>query len=185
MNQAILQAEADYGDKKYWFEDLSMVDENGNIDPSKVEEWFNKYFAPYMKIMKTEKNANGTFLVYFPDGSALELTVNTTTRNWNFYPGNIQKCKQRKMNNENVIGKCTFSFLFNPVKLSNSSDSSWTYHLNKGMEPFKTDWDGDIQTLYSDSHFGCNENATNRYCTAIIQMNEWKIPKDYPFKVSY
>ena len=135
--------------------------------------------------MKTEKNANGTFLVYFPDGSALELTVNTTTRNWNFYPGNIQKCKQRKMNNENVIGKCTFSFLFNPVKLSNSGDSSWTYHLNKGMEPFKTDWDGDIQTLYSDSHFGCNENATNRYCTAIIQMNEWKIPKDYPFKVSY
>ena len=185
MNQAIIQAEADYGDKKDWFEDLSMVDEEGNIDSSKVEDWFNKYFAPYLKIIKTEKFADGTFIVYFPDGSALELLLNTSTRDWDFYPGNIQKCKQKEKNNETDQGICRFTFLFNPARKSNSGLSSWTYHLNKGLEPFKTDWDGDIQKLYTHSQFGCNASAGRYYCTAIIQMNGWKIPDNYPFKVSY
>ena len=185
MNQAIIRAEADYGDKKYWFEDLSAIDEDGNINSSKIEEWFNKYFTPYIKIIKIEQNADGTFIVYFPDGSALELVVNTTTRNWDFYPGNIQKCKQKEKNNEKVTGICRFTFLFNPAIKSNSGPSSWTYHLNKGIEPFKTDWDGDIRKLYDHGQFGCNAAAGRYYCTAIIQMNGWKIPNDYPFKVAY
>ena len=32
--------------------------------------------------------------------------------------------------------------------------------------------------------WGCKSTGNNpTYCTALIQLNGWKIPKDYPFKV--
>jgi len=45
-------------------------------------------------------------------------------------------------------------------------------------------------TTWENEHFkgraniGCNKDATNEaaYCTKVIQLNNWKIPKDYPFK---
>lgn len=41
--------------------------------------------------------------------------------------------------------------------------------------------------LYNDSRIGYNKTAKDgaKYCTAVIQYHGWKIPKDYPFKVSY
>ena len=60
-------------------------------------------------------------------------------------------------------------------------------HYNKGFEPYKVSWDGDINKLYDGSTYACNgsNNNARHYCTAIIQMNNWTIPDDYPFKVSY
>ena len=54
---------------------------------SEAEKWFNKYLAPYMKIIKTETLSDGSLMAYFPDGSALR-TLSHTTRDWVFFPGN-------------------------------------------------------------------------------------------------
>ncbi len=190
MNQAIMMAEVDYGDKKIWYEDVAgaEIDKDGNVVPgsSKSEKWFRKYLAPYLQTTKIETVSSGSYkgstLIYFPDGSAVRIH-NDTTRDWHFFPGNPDKCL--KTQNDlggsfgNVNGKCAFVFNFMP----NSTEEKWKYHYNKGIEPYKYMWDGDIKKLYSGAQYSCD--TSKNYCTAIIQMNNWTIPDDYPYKVSY
>lgn len=186
INQAVKMAELDYGDKQYWWNDLAgaQLDDEGNPieGTSEAESWFNKYLKPYMKIIKQETLSDGTFIVYFPDGSALRLLQQATTRDWLFYPGTPEKCiKQYGTNDKNANGICSFAFNFRPI---DNGDNKWIYHINKGIEPFKHNWDGSYEKLYSAGDYGC-KNGNRRYCTAIIQYNGWKIPEDYPYKVSY
>lgn len=191
INQAVQRAEVDYGDKKYWYQDLTGAefDKDGNPVPgsSKAEKWFNKYLTPYMKIIKTDTLSDGTFIVYFPDGSALRMLQNATTRDWVFYPGNPDKCIKKYgtayNNGDGANGICSFAFNYRPLPAINEPDvEKWKYHINKGFEPWKFNWDGKRSTLLSRCTAG-KDNAT--YCTALIQMNNWKIPDDYPYKVSY
>ena len=145
INQAIKMAEVDYGDKQYWFEALSgaEVDKDGKPVPgtSAQEKWFNKYFTPYMKILKTDIGFNGGLIAYLPDGSALGLGFNNSA-DWYFYtdtrciPKNYNELYQNH-------GKCIFSFAFSPASKANY----WNYHYNKGVEPYKYNWDGDIEKL--------------------------------------
>ncbi len=190
INQAVIMAENDYGDKKVWYQDLAgaELDGEGNVieDSSEAEAWLRKYLAPYMKITKIESSSSGVLIVYFADGSALRTRRRDSTRDWDFFPGNVKKClKGQEFANvaRNSVGKCAFPFNFYPAVNS----EKWTYHYNKGFEPYKFSWDGSIDTLFKDGNYGCNSSAGSwrQYCTAIIQMNGWKIPKNYPFKVSY
>lgn len=180
INQAVKMAEVDYGDKKIWFEDVegATMDNEGKPIPgsSPAEKWFNKYLAPYMKIIKTETLSNGVFMVYFPDGSALKQAQRIQTRDWVFYPGNPKKCPQET----SAVGKCAFYFMLSP---SNTKES-FKYLYNKGFEPYKASWDGTKESLYNHPEYGCSK-LYRSYCTALIQYNNWKIPDDYPYKVSY
>ena len=195
MNQAVKMAEVEYGDKKIWFEDLrgAQLDDDGNPieGSSEAEKWFNKYLAPHLKIVKREILSDGTFIVYFPDGSALRQLQVYNTRDWSFYPGNAKKCIEQydntsassAPNNRKSSGICEFQFNFNP----NYASIDWKYHYNKGFEPYKYAWDGKLESLYDNSvkpYTGCN-STKRAYCTALIQYNNWKIPDDYPLKVSY
>ncbi len=189
INQAVKMAEVYYGDKKYWWEDVkgATIDKDGNPVPgtSDVEKWFRKYLAPYMKITKME-NGKENFVVYFADGSAIRTRRKDSSRDWDFFPGNIQRCVKKQENTvdaQESVGRCAFPFIFKP----NSDEEFWKYHYNKGFEPYKHNWDGNIDMLYNDSAYGCNSKSSSwrQYCTAIIQLNGWKIPDNYPFKVSY
>ena len=61
---------------------------------------------------------------------------------------------------------------------------TFMYDDLKGIEPYTKNWDGTIENLYNNSALGCKQEVTNEraYCTKIIQMNGWKIPKDYPLR---
>lgn len=52
------------------------------------------------------------------------------------------------------------------------------------MDPYKAGWDGNKSSLYRGATHSC-ETGTGLFCTAIIQDNNWTIPDDYPYKVSY
>ena len=190
INQAVIMAEKDYGDKKVWYQDLSgaELDGDGNVieGSSEAEAWFRKYLAPYMKITKIESFSSGALIVYFADGSALRARRDDSTRDWDFFPGNVEKCLKGQKTSEGFrdsAGKCAFAFNFQP----SIDNEGWKYHYNKGFEPYKYSWDGSVDMLYKDGSYGCNSSAGSwrQYCTAVIQMNGWKIPKNYPFKVSY
>ena len=198
INQAVRLAEVEYGDKKIWFEDLAgaTIDNEGRPveGSSESEKWFNKYLAPHLKIIKQETLSDGTFIVYFPDGSALKQLDPTITRDWSFYPGNVPKCLEKYSNIEEALpttrmssGICEFAFIFFP----NNKSFKWKYHYNKGFEPYKYGWDGTLAGLKDSSaesaessYLGCSQTKRT-YCTALIQYNGWKIPDDYPLKVSY
>ena len=184
FNQAILMAEKDYGDKSYWYEDLKGAekDEEGNIieGSSAAEKWFNKYLKPYLNLTRTDTLSDGSLMIYFADGSALRPAAGYT-RDWYFYPGDPKKCIAKYGESFSKSGGiCLFVFNFYPA----SSTEQWRYHYKKGMEPYKAGWNGDINKLYEGSTFSC-KTGNRHYCTAIIQDNGWKIPDDYPYKVSY
>ncbi|HIS36915.1 TPA: hypothetical protein IAC10_09865 [Candidatus Scatousia excrementigallinarum] len=184
INQAILMAEKDYGDKKDWY-DISLsgseIDSDGNIvaGTSNQEKWFNKYLAPYMKVVKTKSlRDDGRFIVYFADGSALSSSRGDHMQDLIFYPGDPDRCL-KKYSRFGALGKCAFMFFYSP----NCNSYNCAYHYNKGPEPYKYAWDGNIKSLYKGL-YSCG-NSNSHYCTAIIQLNGWKIPDDYPYKVSY
>ena len=172
INQAVQLAEVQYGDKKYWYQDLSgaQFDEKGKPieGSSEAQKWFNKYLAPNLKIVKEEIDSYGRLKIYFSDGTALLQMNIANTRDWLFYASAKGKCD---------FGKCAFNFNFMP----NSTNYAWRYNYNKGFEPWKYYWDGNYETLKA----GCkNTNTSNETlnCAAIIQYNGWKIPDDYPIK---
>lgn len=183
INQAIKMAEVDYGDKIYWWEDVkgATIDKDGNPVPgsSDQEKWFNKYLAPYMKILKAETLSDGSLIVYFPDGSALRSRPHTS-RDWYFYTGNPDKCMKL---GDVGYGTCYFAFFYNPSGTKN------TYNSNKSFEPWRHGWDGKISSLKNACYKGIliNDSSINpkTYCSTVIQMNNWKIPDDYPYKVRY
>ena len=182
INQAILMAENDYGDKKFWYDVLTgaSFDDEGNVieGSSEIEKWCQKYLIPYMKVVKSETLSDGSFIMYFADGSAFEPEFKYS-RDWYFYPGNPLKCIDKYGPGIQGLGICKFAFIFYPV----DSAGHWKYHYNKGMEPYKYYWDGDNNKLYRGHAYSCENDGL--YCTALIQMNNWTIPDDYPFKVSY
>lgn len=183
INQAVKMAEVDYGDKKYWYADLkgAELDKDGNQVPgsSESEKWFRKYIAPYIKYTKIEPYID-TFIIYFPDGTALRPSGGTT-RDWTFYIGDPYKCKDQEASPK-INGRCSFAFAFYPA----SDSESWKYNKDKGFEPFLYNWDGTEEALYAGcSGISPNCGAYGNFCTALIRYNNWKIPEDYPWKVSY
>ena len=186
VNQAITQSEVINGDKKYWFDDLggAQIGEDGKPieGSSEAQKWFNSYLAPYMQITKEEIDSSGRLIIYFPDGSAVKTRFSDSSREWIFYPEKPNNCSEATSN----FGKCAFLFMYYPAKAphgNGTENSDFKYHIGKGFEPFKWHWDGEATSLYD----GCKERFSytieHAYCTALIQHNGWKIPKDYPIKL--
>lgn len=182
MNQAIKMAEAEYGDVNQWDEwkTLYETDDEGNNKVITNTEYFNKYFEPYIAYLKVV-HKNGLTIIYFPDGSLTTLRNNGIS----FYPNakdySIKEEESGEIRgDQSHNGTKVFSFFFNPTENTTANK----YHYNKGIEPYKYYWDGTEEMLRNNNTIGCKQEVSNSraYCTALIQMNGWKIPKDYPLR---
>ncbi len=189
INQAVRLSEADNGDKIYWYQDINNIDYDNEGNPingsSIVEKWWKKYMAPYIKTVDIKYDSVGRPIFIFVDGSSLKAEQINNMRDWRYYVGNPDKCISKDQ--YGGIGKCSFYFIFMPGGYGaiDSSEETWGYHINKGFEPYKFDWHGNRDELFNGT-YGCRENNMYAYyCTALIQLNDWKIPDDYPFKVNY
>ena len=186
MNQAVQKAELEYGDKKFWYEDVGGLKTDADGNPiegsSKTDDWFQKYLAPHLQIIKKEVSSDGIPTYYFPDGSALAASQAGESRDWVFYVGKPEKCRTKHNNDPGI---CAFVFEFYPASQSNS----WKYLYDKGFEPVKYNWNGTKENLYAGNAWACDKTGntidSRAYCAALIQYNGWKIPKDYPVRVDY
>ena len=183
MNQAVTRAEVVYGDKKEWgkigngFE----LDENGNPDRTKSipKAWFDKYLKPYLNVVDEDVSVDGRVLVTFSDGSFASIS------DWSILYYIDKKYYKEVINedgtgyiDESETGTKLFTFAMWPTNVQ-------IYHYNKGVEPYSGAWNGTIDHLKNALWGGCyRENASQRgvYCAKLIQLNGWKIPKDYPYK---
>lgn len=190
INQALIRAEVDFGDKKLWYQPDNSIDVDEEGKPvngsASVEKWWNTYISPYMKTIAVKHDAAGLPIFYFPDGTALKPVLTSNTQDWMFYITSPEKCE--KFNP--YKGVCAFMFIYMPGGAgAGYEDDVWSYHKNKGFEPYKYGWDGDVDSLYKNDQYGyaCYGTAqqAGNYCTAIIQTNGWKIPNDYPLKIRY
>ena len=165
MNQAVKFSEDQYGEFAYW-----GGFESGNVDT--MTEWWNKYFAPHVKTLKTETRPGYSMLwVYLVDGTALAIfnygsgTVNQSVHIY-FYPKS-----SFSFSKQGTMGKDYFTFFIN-------SGTNKTYAV---VEPYKYSWDG-TETSLKSGPYGCYTSEWPHYCTALIQFHGWKIPDDYPYK---
>ena len=174
INQAIKLSEVQNGAKELWYVD--------NHDTAESLEWFKNYIGKYMNILKYETLSDGTFLVYFPDGSAMQQLNSNFSREYVFYPGNPNKCLDHYNGHVyNTLGKCGFKFMYFPA------DSNWyyKYHYLKGVEPARYGLSGSRDEMKATMYEDCSDPYQGKYCTAIIQDNGWRIPSDYPQKIFY
>ncbi len=190
VNQAIIRAEFDYGDRETWynFNDIE-TDKNGAIisGNSNHIKWVNKYFVPYMNVLKVEEiSISGTKLpiIYCPDGSSLFLSHGTTLNDWVYFPGNYKKCIGQNLTNHSQIGKqcgkCAFYFNYHPLSVK---DKYWKL-VGNNFEPYKYGWNGTLESLEQKCQSD-NSNIVCCTCAALIQYNGWKIPNNYQPKARY
>ena len=169
MNQAISMAELNYGPRDTWFIN------NSGYDAKK--SWCEKYLIPYLKVVKSGKYDNSNkFYMTFVDGSSL-MTAENNFFDWLFFPGNIDNCAGNKTDN---YGVCFFPFRYRPVKIPSGDYDAWNF------ETYAASWNGSTDALKTDSNYGCYSGSKyHGYCTRLIQVNGWKFPKDYPYRVKY
>lgn len=205
LNQALIRAEADYGDKKLWYSDSSgaIFDKDGKPIPgsSEEEKWIRKYLLPYLNSAKIETvtdggdKTKGAFIVILPDGSAFMPRAHTT-RDWIFYT-NWKKCISvygygvNESSGGSGEGVCKFMFGYVPsatlINAAGGTEKYWKYHINKGFEPWKHAWNGNLTDLEN----ACIKKTKiylydgSLYCAAFIQLNGWHIPKNYPYRLIY
>ena len=176
MNQAVKLSVLDNGDTKYWV----FPDDNDGI-----EEFFNKYFKKYLKIFEA-KPYNGSYIIYFADGSGVQLT--SLGHDWCYCLNakDIIKYSSFDYLKKYSDGKC-FRFGFYPTYGGSNPDPRYSYvrnnYYNKGIEPYVraelTDEDGNVNITSSIKDL---YNIAEMY-TKLIQLNGWKIPDDYPGKI--
>ncbi len=171
MNQAINMAKVEYGDVNTWWEDIY-----GTGQREAQHEFFMSHLGKHLNIVKYEDGyhtLHPTRFYILSDGSSFAWGQSDANgRDWLFYPGNYKKCIVNNNNHyRNFVGRCAFAFMF-------TNDT--------GFRTFDSGWNGDVEKLYTHTNFGCGADGSwNAYCTRLIQVNSWKIPDDYPFKVRY
>lgn len=70
-----------------------------------------------------------------------------------------------------------FQFQFTKKTGINSAINSSSF-----VEPYIYQWNGKMEHLKNGNTWACKKDCTNcGYCTKWIQLNGWKIPKDYPW----
>lgn len=167
INQAINQAQAEYGDKENW-----IIENNTTF--------YEHYLKKYLKTIGKKELDTSNLMLYFPDGSACIVNIyhggdNNRGGHLVFCPKSLD-CEDGM--DKDLYGRKQFLFGYFP----NTEGESFIMHSKKGVEPYAVYWSGkNKQILYND---GCNaEKSSGSYCTKIIQLNNWRIPKDYPYKL--
>ncbi|MBO5435660.1 type II secretion system protein, partial [bacterium] len=185
FNQAILRAVEYHGPSESWnYQFSAQYNDVQNYKPREIEFAFNYYLRDYLNVVQEQQvfytNGAESKLYYLSDGSAFLFSPHTNAE-VNFFPKNAAKC----LRSSDSYGVCQFVFLYNPKMVNrNNCGRFYTYHCNKGLEPYMYNWDGTIEALYNGG-YGCAKNGGGFYCTALIQRNDWQFPKDYPRKIRY
>ena len=180
MNQAVNLSVAENGETKYW----TFGGDNSN---ESIEDFYKRYLKKYLKILKTEiitvklkqQSEVERFSLYFSDGSA--AAIDWKGHDW-FY------CIKAKDLSRYIDKKGTGCFMFGFYPTGDNINSTFTFnnYYNKGVEPF---------VLGSKIEVGKDEEGNpimeypteetvyqGKFYAKAIQLNGWKIPKDYPLK---
>ncbi len=158
MSQAQMRATTEYGEIETW----DWVPSGGESNNEIVIAWFNKYFGQYLQktevIDKKKLNDDNELvddgvLVMLSDGSVIKFGGFAGGYMHIYYYTDYKTFKNKTAQ----VGKDIFIFGF-MIKTNGHKYSPWG---------------------------GCyTENPTQgkAYCTRLLQINNWQVPKEYPFK---
>ncbi len=165
MNQAMRLSMADNGDPDDW------VERGKNYSYDERVEFMNTYFLPYMRYINVEhydKDSNVVKITLL-DGSMFTFGIDVNGGDIVYYANGKDEINQKNR------------FIFQFTKNNGLGNSNAVKSTNY-IEPYIFQWNGDVSTLKTHERYGCRKNCTQcNYCAKLIQLNGWKIPKDYPW----
>ncbi len=167
MNQAIQLSETQNGSRMDWnFEYADTKEDNftKGYDEKVLTKFYETYLKNYLKVLKTDfytypYNGEHYMRLYFADGSI-------SLMGW--FGHDYIYCIDQKSTDNSIVGKNCFIFAFMPL---GDKSKRGPYFLNKGLEPY-------INPYWDGTREGLKQNDANY--TKLIQLNDWKIPKNYP-----
>ena len=180
VNQAIKLSTVEYGEPQYWADWDCGTSGTPTCSTDEAIEKFNKYIGKNLKILKIDKDDDSKiFYVYLADGGI--LGVRTYLYDIYYY---ISKNAITNNINNYKWGVNVFAFRFSPKFPTNqdSNDARWANTINPTFEPHSFAWDGTIEKLTDTTNKYACGGTLGSLCTKLIQLNGWKIPKDYPLK---
>ena len=176
LNQAVELSEEKNGACTTW----EWGDINNHRDSAYMEKWWKTYMADYIPNVQTvTKNSvatssisgNGSYLVYFKDGTALKIEAIPGSYIWvvvyvkpqintkNFNEGDVYQ------HDSMVSGRDYFSMFIMP---SSKCSFDVNYYDNLSRNEL-------IESCKAPGNLGGT-------CMKMIKDNGWKIPDDYPIK---
>ena len=193
MKEAIKLSEIDNGPNTAWKVDTA-------------ENFYNNYLRNYLKVADAfepddyiDSTDMSAYIVIFQDGTGMQISqLSNVAVHIIFYPDPSLVIQDKDI----VIGKDAFTFFFNPSGSDRESDNMCpgsSRLLSKGFDVYywwptveynnekgcyesviPTDQEELRDELMNMETYGCAHEGT--YCAALIKMNNWKIPDDYPIK---
>ena len=131
-----------------------------NADKNKVEDWFNKYLSKYLKFEKSGKTTDRGFTVYLADGTSFYIWKARCTEI--YFDANGDK-------NPNTMGKDQFNFMLCSENVSNWADNNhWSSYYASGASR-------------SQRRELCIMEP--RYCSGLLQYDNWEFKEDYPYRL--
>ncbi len=198
----IQRAEADNEAAIYWEWPYKGGTQESFAKPT--EEFFHRYFAPYMNITLEARTDHDYYKVY--DSAGIATTIGTDTRNsskWHELADgravllNVYTTISGDLNNANkgtvgrfmvsttnrghqkfIAGKNLFSFTLQ-VKERNlvPTANAWPTWSCSVLDKRRDEF-----IKLCKSYSGASGVSSQEYCTFLIYCNNWKIPDDYPIK---
>lgn len=179
INQAVRLSSIDNGDPGSWEKPTSAHNYDQDL------EYFNTYFAPYLKTSSCKKvdlNRNaGSLVCAMLDGGSIVINYSSGfdiiyltdfdyTSNDNTYKQNLLKDTRK-----------AFSFQLGKITGAGMTETS----ANDYVTPYTYGWDGTYEGLTKRGDYSCSKYCTSRpaYCTKYLQLNGWRFPKDYPWSM--
>ncbi|MEE3349746.1 MAG: type II secretion system protein [Candidatus Gastranaerophilaceae bacterium] len=175
-NQAIKLSTVEYGEPAEWGDWDCGTSSSPTCSIDEAIEKFNKYIGKNLQIMEIKKaDDENSFYIYLNDGGIIQ---------WYVYLYDLCFYTNKKATGNSQMGINTFSFRFSPKNATGNDPNNpvFKYTINPTLEPYTYSWDGTMEGLTDISNpYACG-GTYSEFCTKLIQLYGWKIPKDYPFK---
>lgn len=180
INQTIKMSIADNGDPDGWVEEKAYsYDEQ--------VEFLKQYIFPYMKNLGYKECTISQIgvCIYLMDGGVMWFSVDRNGGDIDYYV-NQKDTDLKYQDRKTVVNMQRKVFSFQLAKATGKAlgdgkiDSTRT--STDFITPYVFMWDGTEEGLTKNGTWACVKGCTNcGYCTKMIQLNGWKIPKNYPW----
>ncbi len=179
INQTIKMSIADNGDPDGWVEEKAYS-YNEQVD------FLKQYIFPYMKNLGYKECTirQVGVCIYLMDGGAMWFSVDRNGGDIDYYV-NQKDTDLIYQDRKTVVNIPRKKFQFQLAKITGKylGDGKLdpTRTSTDFVTPYVFGWNGTEEGL-KNGYWACVKGCTNcGYCTKMIQLNGWKIPKNYPW----
>ena len=173
INQTLKMSAAENGD-------IGGLVTQRNYSYNEEVEFLKQYIFPYMKHLgyynctKTQT----TICIYLIDGGLMTFSIDINGGDIGYWT-DAKKFNDNRQSKKVNIPRYHFSFQF--AKYKGFGSNARQVLSTNFVDPYVLMWDGTKEGLKKNI-WACVKGCTNcGYCTKMIQVNDWKIPDDYPW----